>query len=159
MDYGTSNGIDALQAVRLFLEKGGWNAEEMPDQFAFIAKAEDELCPRTYFFQVKVELEQFLFYIQPVITLLPDMLPAIAEFVARANFGMRIGNFEVDYGACQICFRSSINFKGVPLSEPLIEGVISPALKAYDEFFPGLAQVIAGIDTPAHAIRMIEYGE
>ncbi len=67
-------------------------------KFAFIAKGEDELRPRNYFLQVKVELEQFLFYIQPVITLRPDMLPAVAELVvARGNSGMRIGNFEVYY--------------------------------------------------------------
>lgn len=159
MNPKPDNGIKAFQVLRRYLDDGGWNAEEMTDQFAFMAKGEDELSTRVYYFQVKIELEQFLFYIQPDITLLSDMLPSVAEFVARANFGMRIGNFEVDYGTCRVCFRSSINFKGIPLSKELVEGVIAPALEAYDEYFPGLARVIAGIDTPAKAIREIEYGE
>jgi hypothetical protein len=159
MSSTTNNGMEAFRAVRHFLAKREWKVEEIPDASAFKAKVDDELCPRTLFFQVKTEHEQFLFYILPTLTLLPDMLPAIAEFVARANFGMRIGNFELDYRECQVCFRSSVNFKGVPLSEPLIDGVITPALQAFDEFFPGLARVIAGLDTPSKAIRAIEYGE
>ena len=159
MEFAANNGMEAFQSVRQFLGKGDWDAEEIPGQYTFKATAEGELCPQVYYFQIKVELGQFLFYIVPVITLLPDMFPAVAEFIARANFGMRIGNFELDYEGCQVMVRSSINFKGVPLSETLIEGVISPALEAYKEFFPGLAQVIAGTNTPSHAIRVIEYGE
>ena len=155
------NGIQAFLTLRQFLKKNGWDVEEIQGEYAFKARENenDELCPKTYFFQIKVDLEQFLFYIVPDLTLLPDMLPLVAEFTARANFGMRIGNFEVNYKDYQVYFRSSVNFKGDRLSEALIKGVIEPALEAFDEYFTGLAKIIAGIDTPEAAIYAIEYGE
>lgn len=160
MDSTTnSNAMEAFRTLRRFLEKGGWNATEIEGQHAFTSRVEDPLCPRNYYFQIKIELEQFLFYIAPTLTLMPDMLPAVAEFIARANYGMRIGNFDLDYAHAKVVFRSSINFKGVPLVEQLIDNAISPALAAYDEFFPGLVEVIAGIETPERAIRLIEYGD
>jgi hypothetical protein len=154
-----ANGLEAFQTLRQFLAKGEWNAKEMEGQFAFTARVEAPLCPRNYFFQIKIELEQFLFYIAPTLTLLPDMLPGVAEYIARANYGMRIGNFDLDYKGAKVNFRTSINFKGVPLVEQMIDNAISPALVAYDEFFPGLIEVIAGSETPERAISLIEYGD
>ena len=153
------NGLAAFQTLRQYLEKSEWNASEMEGQYAFTASVDDPLCPRDYFFQIKVELEQFLFYIAPNLMLLPDMLPAVTEYIARANYGMRIGNFDLNYDAGKVNFRSSLNFKGVPLDDQLIDNVISPALMAYDEFFPGLVSVFAGVETPARAVHAIEYGE
>ena len=72
---------------------------------------------------------------------------------------MRIGNFELDYSQAAVCFRSGVNFVGTALTAALIRGAVEPALAAYDEFFPGLARVIAGLDTPEKAIQVIEYGE
>jgi hypothetical protein len=72
---------------------------------------------------------------------------------------MRIGNFELDYEGCKVSFRSSLNFKDVPVTETLIDNVIAPALEAFDEFFKGVVQVMAGVETPVRAIRLIEYGD
>jgi hypothetical protein len=55
--------------------------------------------------------------------------------------------------------RAASTSKSVQLSEQLIDNVIQPALTAFDEFFPGLADVIAGIETPASAMAKAEYGK
>lgn len=154
------NGLKAFETLRSHLQNKGWNASPIEDRHVFKATREDSLVgERDYYFQVKPDLEQFLFYIAPNLLLMPEMLPPVAEFICRANFGMRIGNFELDYEGCKVSFKSSINFKGVPLTEQLIDNVIEPALEAYDEFFTGLVQVFTGVETPARAIRIIEYGD
>ena len=147
-----------MDVLRRYLALGSWNAKPIDGRNAFKATADDELAPRVYYFQI-VDQEQFLFYIQPQLTLLPDMLPRMAEFIARANFGMRIGNFELDYSQAAVCFRSGVNFKGTGLTEALIRGAVEPALAAYDEFFPGVVRVFAGVEPPARIIQSIEYGE
>jgi hypothetical protein len=154
------NGIKGFLVLDEFLKKNEWDAEKTQEEYAFKAwKDDNELCSRTYFFQIKVDLEQFLFYIVPDIVLLPEMLSSCAEYITRANSGMRIGNFEISYEDCRVSFRSSINFKGDRLSEALIEGAILPALEAFDGYFAGLARVATGINTPVDAIYLVEYGE
>jgi hypothetical protein len=73
----TKRSADILKA------KGGtplrWRAD------AFTASGQDEFCRREYYFQIKTDLEQFLFYISPIMLFMPDMLPSIAEFICRAK--------------------------------------------------------------------------
>jgi hypothetical protein len=159
MSSGRETSQRAHETLARHLKDKGWQIEEIEPGPAFKSSKDGELCPLIYYFQIKAELEQFLFYIVPNITLLEHMLPAAAEYVCRANAGLRIGNFELDVRDGQVCFKSSINFKGVQLSEQLIDNVIQPALTAFDEFFPGLADVIAGIETPASAMAKAEYGK
>lgn len=154
-----TRGTTAIETLGGYLRDQAWSAERLAEDTAFKSRRELELCPVVYYFQIKPDLEQFLFYIVPELSLFEDMLAPCAEFVCRANHGMRIGNFELDFRAGQLSFRSSLNFKGVELSAVLIDNVIQPALTAFDEFFPGAARVIAGLDTPAEAIRKIEYGD
>jgi|SRR6516165_7643146 hypothetical protein len=158
MDEPHQNGLRAFDTLQRYLGDKGWSFERIKDDYALRSETEGELCPLTYYFQIKLELEQFLFYIVPKITLLKDMLHPAAEYICRANFGLRIGDFELDYRDGQVQFKSSINFKGVELDKILIDNTIAPALTAFEEFFPGLANVIAGLETPAKAIRKAEYG-
>lgn len=136
----------------------GWKPEAVPEQHAFKEERETQYGPITYYFQIEPELEQFLFYISPEIRLLKEQLLPVAEYIVRANFGMRIGNFELDMKAGKISFRSGLNFKGQGLSAALIDGAVQPALKAFEEFYPSLEKVFAGIKTPVEAINEAEYG-
>jgi hypothetical protein len=155
----TSNGEKALATLERYVNEHGWAAKRMPDQTAFKAKKDGEHHAIYYYFEIEVALEQFLFYIAPEISLFQQQVPPMAEFVCRANYGMRIGCWDLDFKAGKISFRSSINFKGVELTPTLIDNTIQPALAAFDEFFPGVQRVFAGLDTPADAILKIEYGE
>jgi len=151
--------VEALKTLTAYLDAKDWKAKQVEGRSAFKARKNIDLCPLDFYFQIIPKQEQFLFYISPVLTFLPSLLNPVSEYVARANFGMRIGNFEVDYAGCKISFRSGLNFHGHGLSTELLDGAVQPALKAFEEFFPGLADVIAGISAPADAIRKIEYGE
>lgn len=147
----------ALDTLARYLQEHDWPAKRVPDRLAFKARKEGELCPVVYYFQLEPELDQFLFYIAPELSLFQEMLPPMAELVCRANDGLRIGSFELSFRTGQLSFRSSLNFRGLELTAALIDNVIQPALAAYDEFFPAVARVIAGLDTPAEAIRKVEY--
>lgn len=159
MSADTPNGEKAFATLTQYLKDRGWKTERLSGDTAFKSEKEGDLCPLLYYFQIKVDLEQFLFYIVPHINLFEQMLQPTAEYTCRANHGLRIGNFELDFKTGRLSFKSSLNFKGVELSPVLIDNVIEPALTAFDEFFPGAANVIAGVDSPVDAIRKMEYGE
>ena len=159
MTSSKNNGSPELELLRRYLSTHDWPAREMEGRDAFQAQKDTELCPVIYYFQLKVDHQEFLFFIVPQITLLPDMLPPAMEFITRANYGMRIGNFELDLRDGQLGFKSSLSYKGDRLSEALIDAAVAAGLRAYDEYYPGLARVIAGLDSPAQAIHTIEYGD
>lgn len=143
----------AFEVLKRYLRKEQWSVEQVAGKLALRAQVDTELCPITYYLQIIEERHQFLFYICPDLKLPADILPEVTEYVTRVNSGMRIGNFEVDYTALVVCFKSSINFTGAELSEALIDAAVQPAMEAFQEFFPGMASVIAGLVSPVAAFQ------
>ncbi len=104
------------------------------------------------------EKECFSFY-----SILPphaaeEKKPAVAEFITRANYGLIIGNFEMDFRDGQVRYKTSIDIEGGELTSKLIENVIYANLTTMDDYFPGLMSVMYGDKDPAEAIEEIESG-
>jgi hypothetical protein len=51
----------------------------------------------------------------------PPQLPAISELVTRINFGLVIGNFELDYDGGEIRCKTSVDLEDVPVFAPVVE--------------------------------------
>lgn len=49
---------------------------------------------------------------------------AVAEFIARGNFGIVIGNFEIDFSDGEIPYKTSIDVKGDRPSFALIKRLV-----------------------------------
>ena len=62
---------------------------------------------------------------------------AIAELLTRANYGIRIGNFERDYSDGEIRDKSSLDFECQSLTPTLIRNSIYPAVQTMDYYLPG----------------------
>jgi hypothetical protein len=154
----TQNGLTAFETLQSFLAQKEWKTGIVDNHYAYKCEFQTKNIELVCFFQIRPDLEQFLFYAVPDFITPFDKLGLVAEYIARVNSGMRIGNFEVDFRDGQIRFKSSINFKGEILTLGLIENTISPALAAMETYLPGLLSVIEGRQTPVRAINSIDYG-
>jgi hypothetical protein len=108
------------------------------------------------FAQIRVDLEQFIFYAVAPVKIPLDVRPMADEFITRANYGLRIGNFEMDYEDGEIRYKASLDFEGAELTPSLIKNVIYPAVQTLDHYLPGLMSVVYGSKTPQEAIADIE---
>jgi hypothetical protein len=159
LEMDTSQNPNALQAfdtLGQFLTDDGWHPQRLQDKtiyrVGFAGNNGDTLC----YAQVRVDLEQFLFYV-----IAPTKVPeaergAVAEFITRANYGLRIGNFELDYSDGEVRYKSSLDFEGEPLTVPLIKNAMYPAVQTMDRYLPGLMSVVYGNKSPSEAITEIE---
>ncbi len=150
------NGLRAFATLGEFLEGDGWHPQRLEDRhiyrMLFSGKNGDYRC----YAQIKVDLEQLMFYVVASVNA-PEMVrPAIAEFITRANYGMRIGNFELDYGDGEVRYKSALDFEGEVLTDKLIRNAIYPAVMTMDRYLPGLMRVMFGGLTPFEAIQEIE---
>lgn len=50
----------------------------------------------------------------------PPQLPALAELITRINFGLVIGNFELDYDGGEIRCKTSVDLEDVPAFAPVL---------------------------------------
>jgi hypothetical protein len=102
---------------------------------------------------------QFVFYSICPIATPEDKRLAIAEFITRANSGMILGNFELDFEDGEIRYKTSIDVTDDYLSHALIEQLVYANVSMMDAYLPGIRSVIAGEASPAEAIRRLESPE
>jgi hypothetical protein len=149
-------GKAAFALLGRFLEDDGWHPQQLEDshiyRMGFAGNNGNTAC----YARILVELEQFLFYVVAPIKVPEAERPDVAEFITRANYGMRIGNFELDFSDGEVRYKSSLDFEGTELSPALIQHAIYPAVQTMDRYLPGLMSIIYGEGTPAEAIDEIE---
>jgi hypothetical protein len=152
-------GLRGFDIVGRFLEEDGWHPQRVGDSFVYRVYFAGQNGELACFAQVRVELEQFLFYVVMPVRAPEERRNEMAEFVTRANYGLRIGNFEMDYEDGEVRYKASLDFEGEALTDNLLRGVIYPAVQTMDRYLPGLLTVIYGSKTPEEAVQEIETEE
>jgi hypothetical protein len=79
----------------------------------------------------------------------------MAEFLTRANFGLTIGNFEMDFSDGELHYKTAIDVTGDRLSLPLVENLVQANLVIMDKYLPGIVAVIGG-EHPEAAVANVE---
>ena len=105
--------------------------------------------------RVREDPRQFIF-----LSVLSENVPesrrrAVAEFLTRANFGLNIGNFEMDFEDGEVRYKTGIDVTYDHLTPGLIESLVVGNLVPMDDYLPGISAVIAGDQSPAEAILKI----
>lgn len=86
-------------------------------------------------------------------------LPAAAEFISRANFGLLVGNFELDWADGEIRFKVSMDVEGGELSPSMIRNMINYCVVTVNRYYPALMGVLFGNLEPADGAAAAEEGE
>ena len=111
------------------------------------------------FANVREAQRQFIFYSVCPLAAPPEKLAQVTEFITRANYGMIVGNFELDYSDGEVRYKTSIAFGAEPLSATLIKEAVYNNIAIMDEYLPGLLAILMSAVTPAEAIALMEEGE
>ncbi len=152
----TPNGLLAHATLGKFLADDGWFPQEVEGRHAYRVYYKGKNGDLRCFAQIRTDLEQFIFYAVSTIKVPEDSRLAVAEFLTRANYGLRIGNFEMDYSDGEVRYKSSLDFEDDTLTPNLIRNAIYPAVQTLDNYLTGLMKVAFGGQTPFEAIQEIE---
>ncbi|MSQ26612.1 MAG: YbjN domain-containing protein [Dehalococcoidia bacterium] len=81
--------------------------------------------------------------------------PPMAEFLTRANYGLRIGNFEMDCEDGEVRYRTSLDTAGEKLSPPMLKQLVTHNATQFDTYLPGIQAVLGGTG-PVEAVEAME---
>ncbi len=102
------------------------------------------------------EVDRRLVFVSAFAGIVPeDDRPAMGEFCNRANFGLAIGNFELDHDGGEVRFRTSLDAAESAADVELVRNVVVANVITFDQYLPGIEAVLAGVD-PADAIDDVE---
>ncbi|HEY8505954.1 MAG TPA: YbjN domain-containing protein [Gemmataceae bacterium] len=106
--------------------------------------------------EAQEDKDWLLFYSYLPVNVPEEKMPQAAEFVARANRGMRIGNFELDVEDGEVRYKTSIDVEGGELTPKMIDNLLHANLSTMDRYFNGFMELIYGDKSAAELIDLIE---
>ncbi|OKH37257.1 hypothetical protein NIES2119_13450 [[Phormidium ambiguum] IAM M-71] len=147
-----------FESIVNFFEKDDWNFEEVDSEKSLRLKVEMENSTYTGYAIVDDENNTFVFYSASPVKIPKSKYLPVAEFLARANNGLIIGNFEMDFEDGEIRYKTSI-IADQELSYSVIENLVYTNLSTIDNYFPGFMRIIYGGISPEEALNQIEQEE
>ena len=85
-----------------------------------------------------------------------DKLPEMAEFITRANYGLKYGDFEMDWNDGEVRFHLAFPMSAVRAVKMLLPTLLMLPAKMLDQYSKGFTEVLMGLKSPADAIKDCE---
>jgi hypothetical protein len=158
-DMKDSNGWRGFLTLGNYLETEGWNPQRLEEAQAYqiyFRYTDDSEKIGIAYAQIIIDLQQFVFYIPSPFKIPEELRPKVAEYITRANYGLRVGNLEMDYEDGEVRYKSCVDFEGEILTDGYIKNTMNQALKSMDHYLPGLYTIVNEGKTPLEAIEQVE---
>jgi hypothetical protein len=152
--FGSSQGI--LDTVVQFFKEDNWKYRQLEGKSALRLGFQGDNGSWNCYAQAREEHQQFVFYSVLDTNVPQNKRAAVAEFLTRANYGLFIGNFEMDYSDGEVRYKTSITVKGDRLTTALVKNLIYINVIMMDKYFPGIMSVVYAGISPADAIAEVE---
>jgi len=129
-----------LELLEEYLRTQGVEGARHPSQPAVRFRSGPLICVA----QARGERQLLVYCLSPV-SVPTERRLAAAEFLTRANYGMAVGNFELDMLDGEVRFKTSLDSGGAPLAAEHMRPLIDVALQMMRDYLPGLRAVIEGL--------------
>jgi hypothetical protein len=145
-----------LALVRRVLESEGFLCHRLPGLTVLSTSVSvDDLSWCVFARTLEAEQEVAIYSSSPV-EVAPERRQAMSELVTRANFGLVIGNFELDLADGELRFKTSIDVEGDRLSEALVRNLVFANLAVTRRYLPAVLAVSRFGADPAAAVAEVE---
>lgn len=148
-----------LEQVTSFLEGRGLEVrdlERVPDGARFAAVLADEPSPWELFVVVDEADRRVAIYSVEPLEVPPHQRADIAVLLTRVNFGLVIGNYELDLGDGEIRFKTSVDLGDLEPSPALLGGMLDANITAMQTYGDAIRSVILGIADADGALAAVE---
>lgn len=154
-DRGEALGI-LLEMIQDYFRRDDWNVQLMEDRpvlrMGFGGRSDHWNCVAI----VYEDREQFVFYSVCRGNVSEDRRNAVAEYLTRANYGLTLGNFEMDYEDGEVRYKTSIDFQDSQLTFEQFRTLVYSNVLTMDRYLGGLRAVMYEMADPAQAIAEAE---
>lgn len=139
-----------------FFVQDDWNYTEVEEGRAFKVAVDLDNSNYNCYVIINEEKRNFKFYSISPVKVPENKYTEMAEFFTRANYGMNLGNFEMDFRDGEIRYKTSNYLADNELDFPIIKRMVYANLSTMDDYFPGMIKVIYAGASPEDAICEVE---
>ncbi len=142
-----------LTVVEEFLNRDAWPYHKMEGVTAIQTTFEGKTGKWSCFIESLENIKQVVVYSVAAIKVPIDKRMTVAELMTRLNYGIRYGNFEMDFDDGEIRFRTSIDVEGTQLLLPMVKQLLHSNVALMDYYLPGILGVLYSNRTPESVIN------
>jgi hypothetical protein len=147
-----------FEAVVDYLTEDDWKFNVLKDETALVLSFRGHSGSWQCFATVDEERQWFSFFSILPSNVAEEKRDEICEFIARANYGLVIGNFEMDFDDGEVRYKTSVDVEGGELTPQMIDNLIRTNLMTMDRYYKGLMVVLYSDRDPEEAIAEVESG-
>jgi len=160
IDPHTDNDTDQPQSIsevmREFFDEDDWNFVELEGEPVLQMAFQGENGRYTCYACAFEESEQFVFYSLCPLAVSPEQTLLMAEYLMKANSGLIVGNFELDFTDGEIRYKSSIDVEDEQLTTGLVNNLVYANVLTMDKYLPGIIAIINAQISADEAIALVE---
>lgn len=139
-----------------YLETLGWDYRATPARDLIRFSVNIEGGKLQCFLRINERQQMLIFF-----SIFPIAIPearrtSLAELICRANYGLNLGNFEMDFADGEIRFRTSHNTDHDCVNQEVIKHLIYANIYTMERYLPAIMDVAFGQYSPVLAIDSIE---
>lgn len=138
-----------------FFQRDNWKFTKVDDRPVIRLPFQGKTASWACIAQADEERERFVFYSICPLQTPKERFSAMFEFLTRANYGLMVGNFEMDVSDGEIRYKACVGLKNVEINDPLFHNAIYPSLWTMDKYLPGIMMVLTG-KSAEEAIQYVE---
>lgn len=144
------------EAIEQFLDEDDWNYEPMDENGVFRMGVNMDCKLKSARVYINVHAESFAVISVPPIAADDESKERAAEFITRANYGMNIGNFEMDFNDGEIRFKTAVLCSDTIPTYDQVKDCIYLNVITLERYCDAMTMVIYGMMTPDAAIKLVE---
>lgn len=145
-----------FMALEKFFEEENWQVTQLKDKLTLTMEYSAPNGTFRCFAIANEEGERFTFYSFCPIKVPEQKRGFVADYVTRANYGLPIGNLEMDFDDGEIRTKTTVMVGGTEIDYFLIKHVVYMNLVIMNKYFPGISAIVYGNVSPVEAIRQVE---
>ena len=154
----TSAQEKLLDRFASFFDDEGWRYQRVDDsgylRMGFAGRQGRWQC----FAQVRESAGQLLFYSVLVDHTPDDRRYAMAEMITRINYGLPIGNFEMDFDDGELRFKTQLDVDGAAerLSTEMLRNIVVANVLTVDRYYEVIERAMNSDENPAMLVKIVE---
>jgi len=144
-----------LPIVRSALDAMEWSYTE-PEGEGLVCEMAGEHTVYSFLFRVDEKLDIVCCYARVGFRVPLEKRLQVCEALTRANYGLRVGNFEMDMEDGEIRYKASVDIEGGVLVETMVQNLVRASVAGFDRYYPAVMRVVYAGTSPAEAIAQAE---
>ena len=148
-----------FDAVVAALEERDWKFGQAKDRPVLFAASRGQHGIYPCLFQVMPDRPWVVFYAHVQCRVPEVKRAAMAELLTRANYGLGLGNFELDFSDGEVRFKTSMDVADGQLTTGMVMSLVGASLSMVDRYLPAIMSVLWNDVAPEDAIGMVEDAE